>query len=48
MRRLKAIIGQKLCDLGLWILSLGPKDMEDKQMYRELILMWKHFEGMKK
>lgn len=32
-----------LCDFGLWILSLGPKDAEDRGIERELIEIWRSF-----
>lgn len=31
----------RLADFGLWVLSLGPKDPDDKQMERELIALWR-------
>jgi hypothetical protein len=43
MIKLKAWIGMKLCELGLFILGLGPKDSEDRQYYDELIDHWRTF-----
>lgn len=46
--RLICWLGQSVCDFGLWILNLGPKDPIDREMYRELITHWKKFEARRK
>jgi hypothetical protein len=43
---MKAKLGMLVCDFGLWILSLGPCDEEDKAMRRELIERWRGFKAM--
>jgi hypothetical protein len=42
---MKNKIGMMICDLGIWILSLGPKDARDREMEREFISRWRAFRG---
>jgi hypothetical protein len=45
MKKLMAKTGMALCDFGLWIISLGPKDAEDRYNEKELIKNWKYFKN---
>ena len=47
MKKLRMRIVQRLCDFGLWIYSLGPKNEEDKLVVRDLIARWKEAESQK-
>jgi len=42
MTKLKYRIVMKICDFGLWVLSLGPKSEYDKKYYNELMAYWRH------
>ncbi len=47
MKKLKIWIGQKLCDFGLWVYSLGPKDASDERDCEELRQYRQKFEELK-
>ncbi len=41
---IKNWIGIKICEFGMYVLNLGPKDPEDRANYRALIInKWKQF-----
>lgn len=48
MKLFKIRCAQALCDFGLWILGLGPKDVHDWDMYRKLIELWRELERKKR
>lgn len=37
MRRLLKQVGVSLCNFGLWVLTLGPLDDEDREMRAKLL-----------
>lgn len=39
--RMRKKLIQKICDFGLWVLSLGPKGPEERQIERDLIQEWR-------
>lgn len=43
-RKIKRWAGAKLCDIGLWVLNLGPKDETDRRLEKELIALWRKFQ----
>jgi hypothetical protein len=48
MKTAKIWIVQTLCDFGLWVLSLGPKDDVDRENARMLREHWRRAEAQKR